>query len=300
MPDSKGYLHPEAVRRISRLELRARYIVEGFMSGSHRSPWFGQSVEFAQHRPWVAGDDPRNIDWRVWARQDRLYVKQYHEDTNLRCHLLVDVSASMGFGSGPLNKFEYAATIAATLAWLILKQHDAVGGMTFDSHVRSRIPVSSRRRHLAALVDVLRRESPHSKSDLARVLGQAALSFPRRGQVVVISDFLCDTEGTLRGLRMLRSQGHDVMVFHVLDDEELDFSLEGPVRFESMESGSTLRCNPKALRDGYLEALNTFLDELRRGCATEQVDYTLVRTSEPLDAVLPRFLGNRRASIHRN
>ncbi len=300
MPDSGKFLHPEAIRRISRLELRARHIVEGFLSGMHRSPWFGHSVEFLQHRQYAPGDDLRDVDWRVWARQDRLYVKQYEEDTNLRCHLLVDTSASMSFGSGPLDKFDYAATIAATLAWLMLRQQDAVGAVTFDSVVRGRVPVRSRRKHLATLISALETGTSGEKTDLFRILQQAAATFPRRGLTILISDLLCDVEQTLRGLRLLRGRGHDVMVFHILDDEELDFNLDGPTRFESLESGGQLRCNPRALRDGYLHALQEFLDQVRRGCASHKVDYALVRTSDPLDAVLPRYLSNRLGMHHRN
>ena len=300
MPDSRKYLHPEAIRRISRLDLRARHIVEGFLSGGHRSPWFGHSVEFLQHRQYAPGDDLRDVDWRVWARQDRLYIKQYEEDTNMRCHVLLDVSASMGFGDGPLNKYEYGATIAASLAWLILRQQDAVGALTFDSEVRGRVPVRSRQKHLLTLVEALDEFSPEHKTGLFSVLRQAAATFPRRGMMIVISDFLCDVDETLRGLRLLRQQGHDVMVFHVMDDQELDFELEGLTRFEALESDQELRCNPRALRDGYLQALDQFLNQLRRGCARDRIDYALVRTSEPLDAVLPSYLSNRLGMHHRN
>ncbi len=300
MPDSRKFLHPEAIRRITRLELRARHIVEGFLSGGHRSPYFGHSVEFLQHRQYAPGDDLRDVDWRVWARQDRLYVKQYEEDTNMRCHLLVDISASMDFGSGPLNKYQYGATIAATLAWLILKQQDAVGAITFDSDVRSRVPVRSRHKHLHTLVDALASASPARKTDLFRILQKSAATFPRRGMMIVISDFLCDVDDALRGLRLLRQQGHDVMVFHVMDDQELDFNLDGPTRFESLETDHELRCNPPALRAGYLQALQSFLDQLRRGCARDRIDYALIRTSDPLDAALPHYLSNRLGMHHRN
>src|SRR5205823_3795162 len=203
MPGSKRFLHPEAIKRISRLEIRARHIVEGFLSGMHKSPYFGQSVEFLQHREYVTGDDLRHVDWKVWARQDRLYVKQFEEETNLRCTLLMDISNSMAYGNGPLNKYEYACTLACSLAYLVLRQ-----------------------------------------------------------------------------------QGHDVLVFHVMDDEELDFPFNGPTRFEGLEIPDHLNCNPRALREGYLAALQTFLDEVRRECARTTCDYVLVRTGEPLDAAL--------------
>ncbi len=293
MPDSAKYLHPEAIRRISRLELRARHIVEGFLSGTHRSPYFGRSVEFLQHRQYAAGDDLRDVDWRVWARQDRLVVKQYEEDTNLRVHLLVDVSASMQFGNGVFNKYEYSATIAATLAYMILRQHDAVAAMTFDAQIRQRVPLRSQRKHLRTLADAFAMDHPQNKTDLFGILQRAAAIFPRRGMMIIISDFLCDTEATLRGLKLLRSQGHDVLVFHVMDDAELDFDFSGPTRFDSMETDQFLRCNPQALREGYLAELQKFLDQLRRGCADSRVDYALIRTSDALDAALPLYLNKR-------
>jgi len=185
MPDSRRFLHPDAIRRLSRLELRARHIVEGFLSGMHRSPYFGQSVEFAQHREYVHGDDLRHVDWKVWARQDRLYVKQYEEDTNLRCTLLVDSSASMRYGNGPLNKYEYACTTAASLAYLILKQNDAVGCMAFDERIRLRTPIRSRNNHIFSIVESLNITDPADKSDMYAVFRSVAEGIPRRGMVIV-------------------------------------------------------------------------------------------------------------------
>lgn len=295
MPDSRRFLHPEAIRRISRLELRARHVVEGFLSGMHRSPYFGQSIEFRQHREYAPGDDLRHVDWKVWARQDRLYLKQYEEDTNLRCQLLVDVSASMRYGNGALNKYEYACTVAASLGYLILKQHDAVGCTTFDENIRSMIPPRTRRNQLISLVESLNVAEPRDKTDFEIILRRVADSISRRGVVVLISDLLAPREGLIKGLRMLRQLGHDLIVFHVLDDDELDFTFSGPTRFAGMESADHLNCNPRALREGYLEALQAYLDELRHSCAKHEIDYKLVRTSDHLDAVLAHFLTRRAA-----
>jgi uncharacterized protein (DUF58 family) len=300
MPDSRRFLHPEAIKRISRLELRARHIVEGFLSGMHRSPYFGQSVEFRQHREYAPGDDLRHVDWKVWARQDRVYVKQYEEDTNLRCTLLVDVSNSMGYGDGPLNKFEYACTLASSLAYLILKQNDAVGSYAFDESIRSAVPIRSKRNHLQSVIESLDISRPRDKTNLYGVFREVAEGAHRRGMMVVVSDLLADPEETLRGLKLLRQRGHDCLVFHIMDDDELDFPFSGPTRFEGLESLAALNCNPRALRDGYLTALQTFLDELRRGCARNTVDYALVRTRQPLDAALATFLSNRLGMHHRN
>jgi uncharacterized protein (DUF58 family) len=293
MPDSKRFLHPEAIRRITRLDLRARHIVEGFLSGMHRSPYFGQSVEFLQHREYVPGDDLRHVDWKVWARQDRLVVKQFEEDTNLRCTMVVDVSHSMQYGNGSLNKFEYAATIAASLSYLVLKQQDAVGCITFDEKIRMRIPIRSKRNHIHSVIDSLDTQSPSDKTDMYAVMREIAETVPRRGMIILISDLLGDIEGTIKGLKLLRQRGHDILVFHVLDDDELDFEFNGAMRFDGLESDDSLNCNPRALREGYLTALNEFLTNVRRQCASNVVDYALIRTSDPLDAVLAKYLSRR-------
>ena len=211
MPDSKRFLHPEAIKRIARLDLRAQHIVEGFLSGMHRSPYFGQSVEFLQHREYAPGDDLRHVDWKVWARQDRLYIKQFEEDTNMRVNLLVDVSSSMGYGDGHLTKYEYAATIAASLAFLILKHQDAVGCMTFDDTVRAKIQTLSKRTQLNSIIESLDVNKPRDKTDLGSIFVQAAQTYPRRGMMIVISDLFGDVDATIKGLRLLRQRGHDVL-----------------------------------------------------------------------------------------
>jgi uncharacterized protein (DUF58 family) len=294
-PASKRFLHPDAIRRLGRLEIRARYVVEGFMSGMHRSPYFGQSVEFLQHRQYTPGDDLRHVDWKAWAKQDRLYVKQFEEDAALRATLLVDVSASMRYGSGPLNKYEYAATAAASLAYLLLKQHDSVGAIAFDESVRARTPVRSTQAHLSSIVQTLDASAPRNKTHPGAVLREIAQASSRRGLMVVFSDLLGDVDSTLRGLRLLRQRGHDVMVLHIMDDDELDFPFDGPTRFEGLELPAHLNCNPRALREGYLAAVNRFVASLRHGCARDAVDYTLIRTSQPLDAALAAFLSRRLA-----
>jgi len=282
------------------MEIRARYIVEGFLTGMHRSPYFGQSVEFAQHREYARGDDPRRIDWKVWAKHDRYYVKQYEEETNLRCTLLVDVSNSMRYGSQPLNKYEYASTVAVSLAYLLLRQQDAVGCVSFDEGLRAAVPLRTRRNHLDSIIQALDVSSPAKKTDLYPIFRRVAESYPRRGLVVLISDLLAERAGLFRGLKLLRQRGHDVLVFHILDDHELDFPFTGPTRFEGLELPERLACNPRALRDGYLEALNAYLAEVRHGCAQQMVDYALIRTSQPLDAALAAYLSNRLGMHHRN
>jgi uncharacterized protein (DUF58 family) len=293
MHDSKRFLRPEVIKRITRLDLRARHVVEGFLSGLHRSPYFGQSVEFRQHRQYTMGDDLRYVDWKVWAKQDRFYVKQFEEDTNLRCTLLCDVSGSMRYGRGPMTKYEYACTIAVSLAYLLLRQQDAVGCVAFDDAARMTVPQRTKRTHLDSIVQALELTSPRNKTDLYQILRNVTESSPRRGLMVLVSDLLVDRPGLFRGLRLLRSRGHDVMVFHVMDDDELDFPFNGPTRFEGLELSEQLRCNPRALREGYLQALGAYLEEVRRGCSGHNVNYVLLRTSQSLEAALAAFLSNR-------
>ncbi len=292
MPDSKRYLRPEVTTRIRRLELKARRVVEGFLSGMHRSPYFGQSIEFLQHRQYTRGDEIRHIDWKVYARQDRLHIKQYEEETNLRLTLLVDRSASMAYGEGELNKFDYSASIAACLGYLALRQKDATGLYTFDTDIRGTVPAKSNQQQLPRILSMLDSVGADGRTDLTRVAKQVAQGIPRRGLVIIISDLL-GVDNLMDGLRVLRQRGHDVALFHVLHDDELDFQFNGATRFEGLETEEFLNCNPRALRDGYLEALDEFLNSTRRACGRLSIEYMQVRTSEPLDAVLAKFLATR-------
>ena len=296
--DSQRFLQPEEISRISRLEVRARQIVEGFLSGLHRSPYYGQSVEFVQHREYVPGDDFRRIDWKVWSKTDKYYIKQYEEDTNLRTLLLVDVSESMSFGTGPLTKYEYACTVAAALAYLLLRQQDAVGLVTFDNQIRSRVPPRSRQSHLHAIIKALQAGAPASKTAMDRLLGQVAEEQSLRGMIVLISDLFVDPQTLDRGLSLLRHRGHDVLVFHILDDAEMDFNFAGTTKFEGLEEAGDVVCDPRALRDGYLAALNEFLETIRRQCARQLIDYQTIRTSEHLDAALAYYLNHRIGMYH--
>lgn len=304
---SKRFLPPEAIARIARLELRARVVVEGVLSGLHKSPYKGQSVEFLQHREYTKGDDLRRVDWKVWARQDRYYVKEFEEETNLRLFLVVDASRSMNYSHGTsatpaLSKFDYAATMAASLAWLALSHGDAVGCATFDDAVRASIPPRTRRTQLQGVIEMLEAERSDYPTNFLPVFRQLAETLPKRGLVVLISDMLGDVaaggdpggvDNVLKGLSMLRQRGHDVAVLHVMDSDELDFPFDGPTRFEGLELPQHIACNPRALREGYLQAVEAFLSALRRGCAGMRCDYSLVRTDQPVDAALIRFLSQR-------
>jgi uncharacterized protein (DUF58 family) len=294
--DARRFLDAATIARISPLELRARQVVEGFLAGMHRSPFFGHSVEFLQHREYVPGDDLRHLDWKIWSKTDRYYIKQYEEDTNLRATFVVDVSESMRYGGGPLSKYEYSSTIASCLSYLLLRQSDSVGLMTFDAEVRRIVPSRSHQAHLDALVQALDGSRPERKTDMERVLRRVAENISSRGMIVLISDLLIDREPLFRGLQMLAHRRHDLLVFHVLDDDELTFPFAGATRFEGMEAQPQLLCDPRALRDGYLAALGEYLTEVRRGCASRGIDYQLYRTSDPLSVVLSTFLHRRAAS----
>jgi uncharacterized protein (DUF58 family) len=299
--DPKRFLDPATIAKISRLDLRAKQVVEGFISGMHKSPFFGSSMEFAQHREYVAGDDIRHLDWKAWSKTDRFYIKQYEAETNLRASLVVDTSESMVYGqdqhlkAGTMNKYEYACTAAACLAYLIIRQQDSAGVVSFGWDVKQAIPPRSSLRQLDAITKTLDLTKPAEKTDLLKVFRQIAEATTRRRMIVVFSDLLTDREPLFKGLEMLRHQRHDVMLFHILDDDELTFPFGGMTRFEGLEELPHLFCDPKALRQGYLEALEEYLVEVRRGCTRMGVDYTLVRTSDYLDAVLSRILFRRMA-----
>jgi uncharacterized protein (DUF58 family) len=291
--DPRRFLHPTTIAKITRLDLRAKQVVEGFISGMHKSPVFGHSIEFVQHREYSTGDDIRHLDWKVWSKTDRYYIKQYEAETNLRCNIVLDVSESMHYGRGALNKYEYSSTASACLAYMLLKQQDAVGIVTFDDNVRQIIPPRSQTNHIDAVCNAMHTSKPREKTDILGILRRVTESIPARGMVVLISDFLVDREPLIKGLEMLCQRKHDILVFHVMDDDEMTFPFNGTTRFEGMEELPHLLCDPRALRDGYLEALEEYLVEVRRGCTRLGIDYQLVRTGDYLDAVLTKFLRYR-------
>ena len=237
------------------------------------------------------------MDWKVWSKTDRYYIKQYESETNLRANFVVDVSESMGYGRTSWNKAEVGNTIASCLAYLSLRQHDTVGLISFDADVRQVVPARSSMTHLDALVQGLHVSRPKEKTDVEKICRRVAEVTPSRGLIVVISDLLCDRGPLFRGLEMLRHRRHDILVFHVLDDDEVEFPFAGTTRFEGMEELPNLMCDPRALRDGYLEALEEYLTEVRRGCNRRGIDYTLVRTGDNLAGVLTKYLNFRSAAI---
>jgi uncharacterized protein (DUF58 family) len=301
--DLERYLDPKVLARIQRLEIRTRLVVEGFISGLHRSPYRGQSVEFAQHREYAPGDDLKHLDWKVYARSDRYYIKQYEEETNLRCMFLLDVSESMRYagaagrtGEG-LSKFHYAACAAASLALLLLRQQDAAGLTTFDDDLRVSLAPSTNPNTIKSIVNALETAEGtlKAKTSLESVCLKAAEKMGRRGMVCVISDLMAPEEGTIRGLRQLVHRGHDVMVLQVLDEDELSFPFDGQLRFRGMEASGTAVVQARFLRDGYLEAINRFLDKMKQQCIANRILYARYSTADHLGAVLGDFLTARAA-----
>ncbi len=293
MPSPSRHLDPKSIERISRLDVRARSVVEGFLTGQHRSPYHGFAIEFAGHREYVPGDELKHVDWRVWSRTDRLYIKEYEEETNLKCHLLLDCSKSMRYGeqaNPPWSKFDYAATAAASLAFLLQQQQDAVGLVTFDSRVREQLPASSHPSQLKRLLHVLEETRPEGTTDISRIFLDLAATLRTRGIVVLVSDLFLDLATLRTALENFRIRKHDVIIFHVLHDDELRFPFEENTQFRGLETDRELQTDPKSLRRSYLEIIEKYLADVRKLCGALGVDHVLLNTAEPLDAALASYL----------
>jgi len=295
----RAYSDPEVLARIVPLGLRARYAVRGTLGGLHASPLLGQSVEFAGHREYAPGDDLRRLDWRVWARTGRHYVKEYEEETNLAATFLLDASASMGYGSGPLTKYEYAATAAACLATLCVEQRDAAGLVLFDESPAVVLRASSTRAQLAELCAALERARPARRTDLGAVLEQAAEELPARGLCFVLSDFLCEPEALFRGLARLAQRRHEVVLCQVLDRDELELPFEGAVEFRDLEGDARLWTEPRVFRAAYRAALERFCNDLAGRAKDAGCDHELLRTDRPLAELLASYLHRRQRHLAR-
>ena len=283
-----------AVGRVSRLMLRARLAVEGYYSGIHKSPYHGFNVEFAEYREYAPGDDLRYLDWRVLARSDRVFIKQFEAETNLSCYILLDGSGSMDFGSNGETRLDYGAGLAAALALLMLRQGDQAGLVVFDRGVRQFIPPRGNARHFGSIVDGLERLKPGEDTDISAVLHQIAERVRRRSLVILISDLFDDVERVMRGLQHFRHRHHEVIVLHLLDDAELAFPFERVSLFEGIERGEEVVLDPRVVAEGYRRRFQAFLDEVRRGCLEKNIDYQRMMLSEPFDKALTNYLARRR------
>ena len=292
---NREYLKPEVVSRLARLDLIARLVVEGFITGLHQSPYHGFSVEFSEYRQYMPGDALRDLDWKVFGKTDRLYVKQYEEETNLKSHLLIDASASMAFGSDAITKFQYASYTAAALSHLMLRQRDAVGLIAFDDRIRTYLPPRSVTSHLHTLLTTLQNTSPEgTDTDLAATFHELAERIVRRGLVIVISDLFDDPDRLLNGLKHFRHRNHEVIVFHILDPRERDLDFNREMRFVDLESGTRIATEPWHLAPAYRDHMETLIDRYRRECREAMIDYVLLETSEPFDTALCNYLAKRK------
>lgn len=287
------YLKPDVLARAEALGLKAKQVVEGLRVGDHKSPFKGFSVEFVQHREYVPGDDIRHIDWKSYGRSERYTIKQYEQETNFIGHLLVDSSASMRYGSGESNKLEYAKLLAASLAYLIVRQRDSIGLRTFDEDWRSELPPSSNLANINAILHTLQDTQPRDKTSIGPLLDQVADIVSRRGIIMLISDAFDDVETIVKGLRHLRFRGHEVILFHILHRDEIEFPLDGNIRFIGLEGFEEIMTRPHLLRPAYLKAVNSYLKDIQRGCDSSGVDYVRLVTDKPIVAPLGEYLIRR-------
>ncbi len=286
-------LDPAILARILPLGLRAQKVVEGSISGLHRSPLHGLSVEFADHREYAPGDDLKRLDWRAYARSNRYQIKRYEEESNLRATIVLDASASMGYGRGPMTKFQYAATLAASLAALLVKQRDAVGLAVFDRQERAWLRPAATTAQLTKIVETLEATKPDRTTDLTGVMRQVAGQIRDRGLVVIVSDLLTDLDGLYDGLGRLRHAGHEVLIFHVLDADEIELPFKDSVLFRDIEGDETLFAEPWAFRKAYKAAMEQFVADVKARCTAAGIDHLLLRTSDDLGAALAHYLHRR-------
>jgi len=291
------YLDPKILAKISRLDLKAKYVVEGFISGMHKSPYKGFSVEFAQHRGYVPGDDLKHLDWRVYGKNERLYIKQYEAETNLVTTILLDASESMAYKSpnvrGASAKLEYAKLTVAALSYLVLGQSDAVAVGIFDSELREFIPRSTRKVHINRICASLDNLEPKNKTGVGQIMHTIAERVKRRGITVVVSDLFDKVDDVLSGIQHLRHDGHEVVLLHLLDKDELTFPFEGLVQFKGLEFNNQVLCHPRMVKKAYLEELHKFLTTVKGACTRNGVDYVQISTDTPVDVALAAYLTSR-------
>jgi len=293
LKDKRKYLKPETVAMLDNMALRARLVVEGYMIGLHRSPYHGFSVEFAEHRAYGPGDDTRHVDWKLFGKTDRYYIKRFEEETNLSAHILLDISKSMTYSSGTLTKLDYGSFLAAALCYLMLNQQDAAGLTLFDSKIRSKIPPHSTKSHLNILLGQLDKITSGPDTSIGTVLHKMADQIRKRGLIILISDLLDDESSMLSGLKHFRHNKQEVLVFHILDREETSFNFNSRTHFEDLETGQTITTEPWQIRSAYLKKIQSFQENFRKQCLSNQINYLPVWTNQNLDMALNEFLKKR-------
>ena len=288
------FLEPEALARVKNLSVVARGVVEGFISGLHASPYKGFSAEFAEHREYTAGDDPRRLDYRMLGRTDRLFVKQYEEETNMRVQILLDTSGSMGYGhAGRITKLQYGSYLTAVLSYLMTRQQDAVGLTTFDAEIRLDMPAHSTPRHFNEMMHRLEAITPGGETHIAETLHKLANRFKRRGLIVLVSDLCDEPEEVLRALNHFRHRRHEVIVFHVLDRAEIEFPFRETIAFHDLETDERIQIEPAYVREEYVAQMEAFIADYRRACAEAGIDYVLADTGVPYDFMLSKYIAKR-------
>jgi uncharacterized protein (DUF58 family) len=293
MPSAEQYLKPEVLAKVARFDLKAKFLIEGFFSGLHRSPFKGFSAEFSDHRKYVPGDDIKDLDWKVYARTNKYYIKRFEAETNMECHLVVDASASMGYGTTGLTKLEYATYVAAALAFLVVSQQDTAGLITFDDAIRAVLEPKSKRQHVIRILKVLNDTKPGRSASVSEMLHKAAGVIDKRGLVVVMSDLLDEPDDVIDAFAHLRYDGHDVVCFHILDEAEANFPFADARRFEDVETGQKIVTDSANVRAGYLEALRDFIDTYRTALYRHNVDFYSIDTSTSFDRALTAYLVKR-------
>ena len=287
-------LTPDIISRLNNLSLKARFVVEGFIVGLHKSPYHGFSVEFSEHRAYGAGDEIRHVDWKLWGKTDRFFIKQFEEETNLKSYLLVDQSLSMTYKSKKMTKLEYAQILAASLGYLMLKQQDAVGLTLFDDRIRVNIPARSKRSHLNIILSQMQNIIAGPETTIAPVLHKTAEAIKKRGLIILISDLFDDPDKVLSGLQHFRYKGHEVIVFHVLDPQEFALDFTQRTRFRDMETGEEIVTDPWHIQSDYQKSMEQFCDYIKSNCRQKNIDYVQLSTDLPLDMALSEYLIKRK------
>jgi uncharacterized protein (DUF58 family) len=290
----KGYIDPLIVAKLSTMLLKARFVVEGFIAGLHQSPYKGFSLEFAQHREYSPGDETRHIDWKVYGRKDKYFVKQYQEETNLKGYILLDRSASMGYKSKEITKLQYGSYLAASLAFLMLRQQDSVGLVTFDERIRKYIPPRQSKGHLSLILEELEKLVPSSQTGINRSLQELGKYTKRRGLIILISDLLDEQEKVLNALKYFRFKKHEVIVFHLLDPAEMELPFTNVLWLEDMENGKRVLTHPQIIREKYKSVVKEFVETYKLSCLRSDIDYCLMDTKTPLDFALGAYLARRK------
>jgi len=292
--DYRRFLKPDVVSKLSGMEIKARLVVEGFIAGLHKSPYHGFSVEFAEHRQYMPGDPLKNVDWKVYAKTDRFFIKEFEEETNLKAYILVDTSGSMGYSSNSLNKLEYACYLSAALSYLMLKQRDSVGLVLFDQNIKKYIPPKSAlRSHLHVILQELDKMEPSQTTNISSTLHQMAERIKRRGLIILISDLFDDPDRVINGLKHFRHKKHEVIVFHVLDPKERTFAFPELAIFKDLETDEELMTSPWQIRKEYTERFKALVNKYTLQCRESLIDYVLLDTSIPFDYALFSYLSKR-------